>query len=964
MKASPLNQPTLLPRADLPGWTYHADLQVRNNATAVLLSGYTVTLNLDTAALISQGRLLLNCDDLRITFNGGAEQELDRLVSGCNTTTTVVTFRTQEAIDPDTVDPRYTLYYGNPSAGAPPVNPANIYAFSDDFQDGDASGWTVTKGTWAVVNDGGNFIYRYSGDGANWPLSYAAVPLSDLDYTARIRATDSPMTNWIGLAFRISDPSTFPDFLTFYQSRDQSIFKYGVVTNDNHTNPLSSQPGFTMLAGSWYRLRVQAVGSTVRARIWADGAIEPTTWSPTTSTTTYQTSTNIGLTLYYHPTSADWDDIQVRRLATVEPTVKVWWNTDYKYSRQVTVTNTSTTASLQLKYSIRYTLDTAALIGNGQMQADCDDLRMVAAPGLIPVEIDRVVENCNSTQTVVWFALQRPVNASGQDMAYTLYYGNSTASTPPANGMKVFLFFEDWEQGTTHWITAGGLDAGNPGTMGASTISTEQSLSLTHSQRMGSFGSGGDGKSGSIPVSPSTDYALSVWGRSTNPNVCGPLGFDFYTTVGGGGTETWLWTSEWRIGPAWVWNSQNFTTTAATNFLKIKDEIWSGCSSPGLPPLYFDNIALRYSISSAPTLVLGNEETILPAPVISNVVDVDPVSLGSVADVSADISTYTGTTITSATLQILSPVVVDVPMALTSGNTTSGTWRANTYTPTQGGVYTYRIRAVASTGLSRLSPQQTFTVTDITPPVITFISIFANPILVKNTQTLVVRVIDNGALSSVRVTLNGTIYTMTAIGSNQYSYSWQVTNVGTIAYTVTATDTSSNVATLVGSFVSQPLDVDICTWKDCRQGAASWSIDDGNSSCFDELTSAGIRGTHFYSGGSTQSWFATYSAVGHEIASHTVNHPCNPPTCFPNCTEASLAALPVVPADVTSYRLNQIEPNIAVIEAGTGKPVLSLAWPCGCTDPSRWAAAQSYVLGARGYYDYMAVALPGCKILT
>ena len=57
---------------------------------------------------------------------------------------------------------------------------------------------------------------------------------------------------------------------------------------------------------------------------------------------------------------------------------------------------------------------------------------------------------------------------------------------------------------------------------------------------------------------------------------------------------------------------------------------------------------------------------------------------------------------------------------------------------------------------------------------------------------------------------------------------------------------------------------------------------------------------------------------------------------------------------VTAYRLDQLEPNIAAIQAGTGKPVLSLAWPCGCTDPSRWQAASSYYLGARGYYDYIA----------
>ena len=442
VNAAPLAQPRLSRLADLPGWNYHTSLEVRNNASVILASGYTVTFTINSAGLVSQGRLRNDCNDLRITFNSGTEVELDRLVDGCNTTTTQIQFRTQADIAVGATDLRYTLYYGNASAGAAPSSPANVYAFYDDFQDGNADGWTVTKGTWGIVNDSGNYIYRYTDSGAQWPLAYANVPLSDLDYTARIRAAGSPITNWIGLAFRILDASTLPDFLTFYQSRIEDRFKYGVITNDVHANPITN-PVFTMPAGAWYRLHVQAVGSTVRARIWADGAVEPSTWTLSTNTTTYQSSTNIGLTLYYHTTNADWDDIQVRRLVATEPTVSLgaagWWNNAWGYRRQVTVTNTSTTTALPTRYTASFTIDTAALIGSGQLLDNCNDLRMVYDPGLAAAEIDRVVENCNTNQTTVWFALQSPVTASGQDGAYYLYYGNAAASAPPANGMNVFL---------------------------------------------------------------------------------------------------------------------------------------------------------------------------------------------------------------------------------------------------------------------------------------------------------------------------------------------------------------------------------------------------------------------------------------------------------------------------------------------------------------------------------------------
>jgi hypothetical protein len=233
--------------AGLPGWTYQTSLQILNNATSALPSGYTVIYTLDTATLVTGGQMLANCNDLRIVYNGGAEVELDRLVSGCNTATTQIQFHTQAAIGTSGTDTNYILYYGNPSAGTPPSNPANVFAFYDDFQGdtagGDANGWT-TKGTWGVVDDAGNYVYRYTTGGANWALSYATVPLSDFDYTARIRADTS--TSWIGLAFRIQDNK---NFLTFYESKDVSQFKFATVTNDNHI--VTYNPPFTMGAGAW-----------------------------------------------------------------------------------------------------------------------------------------------------------------------------------------------------------------------------------------------------------------------------------------------------------------------------------------------------------------------------------------------------------------------------------------------------------------------------------------------------------------------------------------------------------------------------------------------------------------------------------------------------------------------------------------------------------------------------------------
>ena len=256
-----------------------------------------------------------------------------------------------------------------------------------------------------------------------------------------------------------------------------------------------------------------------------------------------------------------------------------------------------------------------------------------------------------------------------------------------------------------------------------------------------------------------------------------------------------------------------------------------GLEAPGDQPVYLDNLLLRYAIASEPTLTLGEEETTLVLPVITNILNDGPVNLGSPVNISAEISTAEGE-IDSATLRLVSPVSLDVPMILISGTTTNGVWQGS-YTPSQGGEFSYRILAHATTGRQTTSPLHTFSVNDDTPPVITLLT-FTDPILVNNTQTVTVNVTDNGVITSVSLTVDSVPHPMTQNGS-EYSYAWEVTTIGEIPFTVTATDSANNQSQQADSFTSQAREVDVCTWKDCKPAAASWSNDDSNQNCTADL---------------------------------------------------------------------------------------------------------------------------------
>lgn len=114
-------------------WAFKKNITiVNNNASAALPSNYTVNLTFDHSSLVSANQSLTSGDDVRVVYNGATE--LDRInVTAFNTGTTVIVFRTQADIQAGGNASNYELYYGNPSASAPPADPNNVYLFWDDF---------------------------------------------------------------------------------------------------------------------------------------------------------------------------------------------------------------------------------------------------------------------------------------------------------------------------------------------------------------------------------------------------------------------------------------------------------------------------------------------------------------------------------------------------------------------------------------------------------------------------------------------------------------------------------------------------------------------------------------------------------------------------------------------------------------------------------------------------------------
>ena len=214
------------------GYAYRQKLNLTSGTTAIPTQ-YSVRLQLDHTALVSVSQSLASGNDVRVAWwSGTAWVELDRLLddqSAWNSATTRVWFRTQAAIGASSTDDNYYLYYGNPSAGAPPANWANVFLLYDDFGDGvlDGARWSCIDPrtvapppacTESAVAPGTLSLQDESALSANAGFAFGA----DTRWEARLRTAGVPggarFYNYWGASDMVAGGS-FPyqnDWITWY----------------------------------------------------------------------------------------------------------------------------------------------------------------------------------------------------------------------------------------------------------------------------------------------------------------------------------------------------------------------------------------------------------------------------------------------------------------------------------------------------------------------------------------------------------------------------------------------------------------------------------------------------------------------------------------------------------------------------------------------------------------------------
>jgi len=122
-----------------------------------------------------------------------------------------------------------------------------------------------------------------------------------------------------------------------------------------------------------------------------------------------------------------------------------WWDPAYGYRQQISIQAGS--ASVPSGYTIGIGLNHSSLVSAGKAQFSGNDLRIVRKTSSGWDELDRVLGlefDWGAPGMVINFPLQSSINANQLDDSYYLYYGNSSAGSPPANPQNVYWYFNDF----------------------------------------------------------------------------------------------------------------------------------------------------------------------------------------------------------------------------------------------------------------------------------------------------------------------------------------------------------------------------------------------------------------------------------------------------------------------------------------------------------------------------------------
>ena len=283
-------------------WNYKARVKLSNSGESEL-TDYQEKIVMDTATLITAGKMQADCDDIRV-LNLAQDTELGFWVNP----DTVNGSETEIWVNMSSLpvgDSYIYIYYGNSSASSASDGDDVFDAF-DDFNNGDYSDkWTVVSGTWS---ESGSLLVQSSGS------TPANIKYNDdislTDYILEVKAKKTGGNEGFLITFRAGS------YLPWWNlgGWNNTLSK---VENIDGTNVGSLN---TVATDTWYNIMIKVIYSENRY-VGAIGTGTPAEQWDTTDTSISQpggqNANKISLATW--ATQVEYDNWRIRKYAAVEP---------------------------------------------------------------------------------------------------------------------------------------------------------------------------------------------------------------------------------------------------------------------------------------------------------------------------------------------------------------------------------------------------------------------------------------------------------------------------------------------------------------------------------------------------------------------------------------------------------------------------------------------------------------------
>ncbi len=303
----------------LTNWNYRKAVTISNSGSS--LTDYQVLITIDTASLVTAGKLLSSCDDIRFTSSDGSTVLNYWIESGCNTSTTNVWVKV-----PSIANGSNTIYfyYGYSSATAVSSGP-NTFVLFDNFENYTTGnlvgqgGWTFDVGntnSYKVVSSpvhsgskGMGITTTIDGDSVYKNLSSAQNAL-EIIFWCRV---DTSARN---LIFVLRESTNVRINIRSDNNLSSGQFSYYT------SGPTRISTGITPTLTSWYKWKI-----ILRSNNTADYYIYNSSETQLYSTTNQAIQSNMttGIDNIWinagNPTTTQYlDDIRIRKYISPEPT--------------------------------------------------------------------------------------------------------------------------------------------------------------------------------------------------------------------------------------------------------------------------------------------------------------------------------------------------------------------------------------------------------------------------------------------------------------------------------------------------------------------------------------------------------------------------------------------------------------------------------------------------------------------